>query len=94
MLGFLFLILARENEKNLLIYFCIGFFFSLSIRIVYLIIYGFFTDFNITGTYNQHKNYSIALSILGTYILYKILKKNIKTERQKREDEVEDIGEK
>lgn len=91
-LGFLFLILARENKKQLILYFSIGFFFSLSIRLMYLLVYGFFSDFSIKAGYNSHKQYSIIASIAATYILYRILKKKIKTTQENQKAEVDDIG--
>lgn len=93
MLGFLFLILARENKKSLTFYFGIGFLFSLGIRFIYLFIFGFFSNYYTTSlAYNNHRNYSIVVSIITTYILYRILKKKIKVAQEKQKAAVDDIG--
>lgn len=91
-LGFLFLILARENDKGLISYFCIGFFVSLCIRLAYLFIYGLFSDFSITTKYNTHKQYSIVISTVVTYVLYRIIKQKIRKDKEKQDGEVDDIG--
>ena len=91
-LGFLFLILAREHKKQLFVYFCIGFFSSFFIRFLYLLIYGIYSDFLKTTGYNSHKQYSIIVSIIATYILYRIMKQKIKKDKEKQKAEIEDIG--
>ena len=70
--------LAKRFEKNNTFYFCIGFFVSLAIRIIYLLIYGFFTDFKIREDLEYNRNLSILLSVIISYILFGFLRKRLK----------------
>ena len=70
--------LAKRFEKNKTLYFCIGFFVSLAIRIIYLLIYGFFTDFKIREELEYNRNLSILLSVIISYILFGFLRKRLK----------------
>lgn len=77
--GICFVFLAKRYQKSQFVYFFIGLFASLSIRVFYLLIYGFVTDFKINQEFNYHKNLSILLSIIVSYLFFIILKKRLQT---------------
>lgn len=77
-MGVCFVVLAKRYRKNKLIYFCIGFLSSFSVRIFYLIIYGFFTDFKVNEGLDYHRNLSILCSLIISYTLFVIIRKKLK----------------
>lgn len=77
-IGVCFVFLAKRYQKSQSIYFCIGFFTCLVLRMLYLIIYGLFTDFEANNDLDYHRNLSILFSIIISYILFRILKKRSK----------------
>ena len=70
--------LAKRFQKNNIFYFCIGFFVSLTIRIIYLLIYGFFTDFKLQQDFESNRNLSVLLSVILSYFLFVFLRKKLK----------------
>lgn len=74
-IGGCFIYLAKRFDKSQILYFFIGFFTCLLVRILYLIFYGFLTDFEIDEQFNFHKNLSIIISIVIAYITFMLIKK-------------------
>lgn len=90
-IGICFIFLAKRYQKNQLMYFSIGFFGCLGVRLFYLIIYGFITDFTININFNYHRNLSITLSLIISYILFRIIKKRLK-EKNSEYSDINEIG--
>lgn len=90
-MGVCFVVLAKRYRKNKLIYFCIGFLSSFSLRILYLIIYGFFTDFKVNEGLDYQRNLSVLCSLIISYILFVILRKKIKENTTEYAD-IDEIG--
>ncbi len=76
-IGSCFVYLAKRYQKNQVIYFFIGFTISIAIRLIYLLVYGFVKDFEITQEYSYNKNLSVLLSIIIPYILFVFLRKRL-----------------
>ncbi len=70
--------LAKRFQKNNIFYFCIGFFVSLTIRIIYLLIYGFFTDFKLQQDFEYNRNLSVLLSVIISCLFFGFLRKRLK----------------
>lgn len=90
-IGGCFVFLAKKYQKSELIYFCIGFFICLAIRIIYLLIYGLITDFSINQNFDDHRNLSILLSIIVSYIFFRVFKIRLHRENSNEVD-INDIG--
>ncbi len=76
-IGWSFVFLAKKYQKNQAFYFCIGFFVCLIFRIVYLLIYGVFTNFKVHQNLDNHRNLSIVLSIIVSFIVFILIKKRL-----------------
>ncbi|AUC22631.1 hypothetical protein BTO15_11265 [Polaribacter sejongensis] len=76
--GVCFMYLAKRFQKNNIFYFCIGFFVSLTIRIIYLLIYGFFTDFKLQQDFEYNRNLSVLLSVIISCLFFGFLRKRLK----------------
>ena len=68
-----------------------GFFTSLAIRFLYLLIYGFITDFEIHQDFQDNRNLSILLSVIIPYILFVFLRKRLQKNNTDYQD-INDIG--
>ncbi|PQJ77718.1 hypothetical protein [Polaribacter porphyrae] len=90
-IGGCFVFLAKKYRKNLITYFCIGFFICLAIRILYLLIYGLITDFSINQNFDNHRNLSVLFSIMISYVFFRILKAKLHKENPNHFD-INDIG--
>lgn len=89
-IGICFVFLAKRYQKNKVFYFCVGFFVCLLIRIIYLVIYGFITDFVITQNLNHHKNISILISIVISYLIFRVFKYQLEINIE--DVDINDIG--
>lgn len=76
-IGVSFIFLAKRYQKSQVFYFCIGFFTCLIVRIIYLVIYGLITDFKINQSFSYHRNISIIISIIISYVLFRLLKERL-----------------
>lgn len=90
-IGWSFVYLAKKYQKSQVGYFCMGVFVCLAVRFIYLIIYGFITDFSITSAYSYHRNLSIILSVILSYIVFIIVRKYLE-KRSLEHLEIENIG--
>lgn len=90
-IGGCFIYLAKRFNKNKVFYFCIGFFTSLTIRFLYLLIYGFITDFKIHQDFQYNRNLSILLSVIIPYILFVFLRKRLQKNNSDYQN-INDIG--
>ncbi|WP_298764985.1 hypothetical protein [uncultured Polaribacter sp.] len=90
-MGICFVVLAKRYCKNKFIFFCIGFLSSFSVRILYLIIYGFFTDFKVNEGLDYHRNLSVLCSLIISYILFVVIRKKIKENTTEYVD-IDEIG--
>ncbi len=90
-IGICFVFLAKRYQKSQSLYFCIGFFVSVVLRIIYLLIYGFFTDFEVSNELDYHKNLSIVFSLIISYFLFRILKRRLKENNSDYSD-INEIG--
>ena len=90
-IGGCFIYLAKRFDKNKTFYFCIGFFTSLAIRFLYLLIYGFITDFKIQQDFQSNRNLSILLSVIIPYILFVFLRKRLQKNNSDYQN-INDIG--
>ena len=79
-IGGCFIYLAKRFSKNKIFYFCVGFFSSFAIRFIYLLIYGFVTDFKIEQDFQYNRNLSVLLSVMIPYILFVLLRKKLNKE--------------
>ena len=79
-IGICFVFLAKRFQKNKIFYFCIGFFFSLIIRIIYLLIYGYFTDFKLREDFEYNRNISVLLSVIIPYLFFVFVRRRLQSE--------------
>ena len=90
-IGVCFVYLAKRYTRSEAKYFIIGFVICFLVRIIYLLIYGYFSDFQFNGNYDLHKNYSILLSLIISFIIFKRLSKRMKKQSLKSLD-IDEIG--
>jgi len=76
-IGGCFVFLAKRYQKNQTTYFSLGFFICFSVRFIYLIIFGFISDFKINTEYTYHRNLSVLLSVIISYIAFIIIRKKL-----------------
>lgn len=79
-IGGCFIYLAKRFHKNKIFYFCVGFFTSLAIRFIYLLVYGVITDFEFRQDFQYNRNLSVLLSVIIPYILFVFLRKKLQKE--------------
>ncbi|WP_299014189.1 hypothetical protein [uncultured Polaribacter sp.] len=77
LIGVSYTYLAKRFEKNKVFYFFIGFMVSWSTRFVYLLIYGFSTDFKIEEGFVGNRYLSVLLSIIIPYLFFIALRKRL-----------------
>ena len=90
-IGGCFIYLAKRFNKNKIFYFCVGFFTSLAIRFMYLLIYGFITDFEVQQDFQYNRNLSILLSVIIPYVLFVFLRKRLQNKNSEYQN-INDIG--
>jgi hypothetical protein len=90
-IGWSFVFLAKRYRKSQAVYFCVGFFICLAVRFIYLIIYGLVSDFKINIAFSYHRNLSILLSLMISYIVFTIIRKNLQKVNSENPD-IEKIG--
>lgn len=90
-IGGCFIYLAKRFSKNKIFYFCVGFFTSLVIRFIYLLIYGVITNFEFQQDFQYNRNLSVLLSVIIPYLLFVFLRKRLQNKNSDYEN-INDIG--
>lgn len=90
-IGGCFIYLAKRYNKSQVFYFCLGFFASLAIRFVYLLIYGFSTNFSVQEDFSYNRNLSVLLSIIIPYGLFILLRKKLE-KKYNSDTDIDEIG--